>query len=84
MSQHPALHALTEKVSHDVGCVLLSEVVAESCEGLRTGKGAIITTASYHMVGIFPKETTHKASTIMFVVKYLLPACCWKEVVHQF
>lgn len=58
------LHALTEKVCHDVESMLLHEVGTELLEGVSTGHGACLAAASKDVVGIFPKQTTSKAPAI--------------------
>jgi hypothetical protein len=63
--------------------VLPLEMFPKSVEGLIAGEGARVTITSNDVVGVFPKQITDKATSIIFIVEYLLSPCRWKEIMHE-
>jgi hypothetical protein len=83
MTGDPTAHAVKKKVRHYVRGVLLTEVFPKSIKGQVASKGAGVTLASKDMVRVFPKQITSKATSVIFVIEYLLSPCRGKEIMHE-
>jgi hypothetical protein len=67
----PAVHAVADKGSHDVWCVLLLQVEVECLESHSTSSAVIFGLASEDVIGVFPQLITGKAVAIRSVVESL-------------